>query len=49
MKFGTVSTEELDGLDLRLQSEHQDNAKFTKSSSQGKVFVGCAKWGRDEV
>ena len=48
MKFGTVSAEELDQLELKLPPQHPANSKFLQGGDQGKIIVGCAKWGRDE-
>ena len=50
MKFGHVETDKIDELDLRLPSDHPDNENIlpgTKTNDP-KVYVGCAKWGRDE-
>ncbi len=50
MKFGKVSVEELDQLDLSLPADHPDTRKVLEqqNKSQPKVYAGCAKWGRKE-
>jgi len=50
MKFGHVATSDLDALMLFLPKDHAGNAKFLigKPATNPSVYVGCAKWGRDE-
>ena len=50
MKFGHVETKELDKLDLSLPPDHPDNKKLLggKKVKNPSVYIGCAKWGRDE-
>ena len=51
MKFGQVSPEELDDLVLELPPDHLSNSQFLStlgSAGDPQLFVGCAKWGRDE-
>jgi uncharacterized protein YecE (DUF72 family) len=50
MKFGHVDKSELVTLDLSLPEDHINNVKIlgTAGSQQPGVYVGCAKWGRDE-
>lgn len=50
MKFGHVETSELDQLDLSLPADHPGNGPFLAGGrvKDPGVYVGCAKWGRDE-
>lgn len=50
MKFGHVATSELDNITLTLPEDHPDNRNILKGmpAKKGTVYVGCAKWGRDE-
>jgi uncharacterized protein YecE (DUF72 family) len=49
MKFGRVSAEELDQLELSLPSDHKSIRELSgKKSKAPKVYIGCAKWGRKE-
>ena len=50
MDFGKVSLGELETADLRLPPEPNWNRKILKgtTTSNPKVFIGCAKWGRTE-
>ncbi len=50
MKFGHVSTTDLDKLNLRLPADHPANEKvFSGKPVQNPgVYIGCAKWGRNE-
>jgi len=51
MKFGALSTEELEKADLSLKPDHPRTAeviKLNKRDDEPKVYVGCAKWGRKE-
>ncbi len=50
MRFGKVSEEELDTLDLGLPPDHPDIATVLpgKVESVPNIYAGCAKWGRKE-
>ena len=48
MKFGSLPSDQLDSLDLVLPPDHVDNKSHLQSENTGKIYVGCAKWGRDE-
>ena len=50
MKYGHVETAELDNLDISLPPDASDNLNILrgKGTSNPGVFVGCAKWGREE-
>jgi len=50
MEFGRVSIEELDSIDFSLPAEPAENKKILsgKKNKDAKVYVGCAKWGRQE-
>ena len=50
MKFGRVETELLDDLDLSLPPDHEGTESVLTGKRNGNpgVYVGCAKWGRDE-
>lgn len=50
MKFGHVETNELDKIDLSMPKDASQNSKVLggKKASKTNVYVGCAKWGRDE-
>lgn len=48
MKFGSVDTPEL--VDFTLPDDHHDSEKILKGGDGLKqVFVGCAKWNRQEL
>jgi len=50
MEFGRVSAEELDRIDFSLPPEPAFNKTILsgKAVSNPKVYLGCAKWGREE-
>lgn len=50
MEFGRVAAAELDSIDFKLPQEPLFNQLVLsgKKSSQPKVYLGCAKWGRTE-
>jgi uncharacterized protein YecE (DUF72 family) len=50
MEFGRVSADELDGIDFSLPTEPAFNKTILsgKPVSNPKVYLGCAKWGREE-
>jgi len=50
MKFGHVITKELDNINLTLPEDASQNAAILggKKAGNTQVWVGCAKWGRDE-
>ena len=51
MKFGFLPPEELEKADLSLPPDHPGTTalfKTLESSSDPQIYVGCAKWGRDE-
>ena len=50
MEFGRVDIKELDKIDLSLPSDPASNKKILKGKpvKDPKVYVGCAKWGRQE-
>lgn len=50
MRFGKVSIDELDQLDLNLPADHPDTAGLLASFSkqEPRIYAGCAKWGRKE-
>jgi uncharacterized protein YecE (DUF72 family) len=50
MDFGRVTKEELDNIDFSLPAEPAYNAAILKGKpiKNPKVYVGCAKWGREE-
>ena len=50
MRFGKVSKDELDVLDLGLPSDHPDTSAVLpgKTEVAPKIYAGCAKWGRKE-
>lgn len=50
MKFGKVDS--VEGIDLRLPSDHSDTLKVLGGKEQTKVlkvFVGCAKWNKQDL
>ena len=49
MKFGSV--ENIDGIDLTLPKDHADAAKVLKGkeAKQFEMFVGCAKWNKQDL
>ena len=49
MKFGSV--ENINGIDLSLPKDHPDTAKVLKGkeTKQFKMFVGCAKWNKQDL
>lgn len=49
MKFGSV--ENISGIDLSLPIDHADTAKVLggKAAKKMKVFVGCAKWNKQDL
>lgn len=50
MEFGRVTQEELNGIDFSLPAEPAYNAAILKGKpvKKPKVYLGCAKWGREE-
>jgi len=50
MKFGHVETDQLDNIDLTLPENAPENIGVLggKKAKKSQVYVGCAKWGRDE-
>ncbi len=50
MKFGHIKTSDLDGMTLSLPNDHEANSTILTGTpaSNPQVYVGCAKWGRDE-
>lgn len=50
MEFGRVSADELDSIDFSLPPEPDFNKTILsgKPVSNPKVYLGCAKWGREE-
>ncbi|MFN8250416.1 MAG: DUF72 domain-containing protein [Ferruginibacter sp.] len=50
MEFGRVTTEELAGIDFSLPAEPVYNATILKGKAvqSPKIYLGCAKWGREE-
>ena len=50
MEFGRVSVEELNTIDFSLPAEPAENEKILngKKDIDAKVYIGCAKWGREE-
>jgi uncharacterized protein YecE (DUF72 family) len=50
MEFGRVPETELDSIDFSLPAEPVFNKKILngKPAKNPKVYVGCAKWGREE-
>lgn len=50
MEFGRVSVEQLNTIDFSLPAEPAENKKILsgKKSKDAKVYIGCAKWGREE-
>ncbi|MGC4035970.1 MAG: DUF72 domain-containing protein [Chitinophagaceae bacterium] len=50
MEFGRVPEEELNHIDFSLPAEPMQNTSILngKKSEDTKVYVGCAKWGREE-
>jgi uncharacterized protein YecE (DUF72 family) len=50
MEFGRVEENELDSVDFTLPPEPDFNKKILddKSFKSPKVYIGCAKWGREE-
>jgi uncharacterized protein YecE (DUF72 family) len=50
MEFGRVSVEELGTLDFSLPAEPAANTMILsgKKNKGAKVYIGCAKWGREE-
>ncbi|MBL0145263.1 MAG: DUF72 domain-containing protein [Chitinophagaceae bacterium] len=50
MEFGRVSEYELDGIDFSLPKEPAFNEAILsgKTNKNSKIYVGCAKWGREE-
>jgi uncharacterized protein YecE (DUF72 family) len=50
MEFGLVPEEELKNIDFRLPVEPTGNKKILngKKNEPAKVYIGCAKWGREE-
>ncbi|MBP6432492.1 MAG: DUF72 domain-containing protein [Ferruginibacter sp.] len=50
MEFGRVTESELNGIDFSLPTEPAFNKAILsgKKSKNAKVFLGCAKWGREE-
>ncbi len=50
MEFGRVPESELDAVDFNLPDEPVFNKKVLsgKKSKNAKVYLGCAKWGREE-
>ncbi len=50
MEFGRVPNEELNNIDFSLQEEPAYNKTILKGTpaKNPKVYLGCAKWGREE-
>ncbi len=50
MEFGRVDEKELDAIDFSLAAEPEFNKSILKgkSANDPKVYIGCAKWGREE-
>ncbi|NJE06728.1 hypothetical protein E3E36_11410, partial [Thermococcus sp. M36] len=50
MEFGRVPENELDNIDFSLPKEPSFNKQILsgKKNKNAKVYVGCAKWGREE-
>ncbi|MBL7764043.1 MAG: DUF72 domain-containing protein [Chitinophagaceae bacterium] len=50
MEFGRVPVEELDNIDFSLPEEPSWNKGILSGikNKQAKVYIGCAKWGREE-
>jgi uncharacterized protein YecE (DUF72 family) len=50
MEFGRVPVEELNTIDFSLPAEPAENKKIVsgKKNKDAKVYIGCAKWGREE-
>lgn len=50
MEFGRVPEEELDKIDFSLPAEPAGNKKILTGTKNrdAKVYIGCAKWGREE-
>jgi uncharacterized protein YecE (DUF72 family) len=50
MEFGRVDEKELDSIDFSLPSEPAFNKKVLKGKPEKdpKIYLGCAKWGREE-
>lgn len=50
MEFGRVEPEELDTIDFSLPKEPAFNKQILpgKKNKDAKVYIGCAKWGRQE-
>lgn len=50
MEFGRVPVEELDNIDFSLPEEPSWNKAILSGikDKQAKVYIGCAKWGREE-
>lgn len=49
MEFGALTQKELEKVAFKLPAEPINNALVLKSGTgEGKVFLGCAKWGRRE-
>ncbi len=50
MEFGRVEPEELEKVDFSLLTEPAFNKTILsgKKNKDAKVYVGCAKWGRQE-
>lgn len=50
MEFGRVPLEELNNIDFSLPEEPAANQKILpgKKDKHAKVYIGCAKWGRQE-
>jgi len=50
MDFGRVPENELDSVDFALPPEPPGNKKVLtgKPSNNAKIYLGCAKWGREE-
>lgn len=50
MEFGRVTKEELDSIDFSLPAEPAYNTTILKGKpvKTPKVYLGCAKWGREE-
>jgi uncharacterized protein YecE (DUF72 family) len=50
VKFGNVTLDELDNLDLSLPPDHPDTSRLlaNQPKTSPKIYAGCAKWGRKE-
>ncbi|MBS1609447.1 MAG: DUF72 domain-containing protein [Bacteroidetes bacterium] len=50
MEFGRVPVEGLNAIDFGLPTEPAENKKVLngKKDKEAKVYIGCAKWGREE-